>query len=521
MSQAKQLSGSDISSRYKPGTGNDRYARFCEDILGFDRTEVFNEIAESLEANSQTLVIGGNGLGKSYGASGLALAALYCNYQTVVPVTAGNGDTVKNSIWKNVLSLWRNSKLFGDFNKSDRSIKTEIDPKWFLECHSPKNPEDLEGDHNANVIYIIEEAEKPGVTKQHIDSARSTLAEGDHILVLCNPPTDETNVVSTLENRDSWHVLRYPTWEGRNALVDRGLSDKPKIEGLSGVGKMREDWKEYHDEPWPGVDAAIEISSPYLDRERTPTVKEYEAVEENPAFLDDLHEKWYKRRVGISPPESSETWRPFGISEVKAAWERDIDSPIEATTAAVDVARSGDDTVVSGKHNKTIKTHYARQGYNHVRQKEDISDELLNIGAPETAVDAVGEGSGLADELNERFNVTRYSNGAKPREESEYYDCWAEALAHFGTFLKEGSIESEKLYEQAKAAAGVIQFREKDLTSRGGGVIKATPKDELKVQLGHSPDHLDAALMANWLDMAEATVQINRRNARATMHKGR
>jgi len=222
------------SEPYRPGTGPLRYARFCEDWLGLDRTNVFDQIAKALNENDQTLVIGGNGLGKSYGTSALAIAALYCNPNTVVPVTAGNGDTVKNSIWKNVKSLWRNSPLPGTYKDNDRSLHTEFDDKWFLECHSPKNPEDLEGDHNNNVIYIIEEAEKPGVTEEHIDSARSTLGENDHIIVLCNPPTDEANVVYELATSDSWDVLQFPTWESRNARVDRGLSSESKIPGLSG-----------------------------------------------------------------------------------------------------------------------------------------------------------------------------------------------------------------------------------------------------------------------------------------------
>jgi len=164
MSQTQDFNPAEVSARYKPGTGADRYSRFVADFLDFRRTELFDKIAEALEQHQQTIVMGANGGGKSYGVSGLALAALYCNHQTVVPVTAGNGDTVKNSIWKNVRSLWKDTQLPGEENLSDRSIKTTIDPKWYLECHSPKNPDDLEGDHNANVVYIIEEADKPGIT---------------------------------------------------------------------------------------------------------------------------------------------------------------------------------------------------------------------------------------------------------------------------------------------------------------------------------------------------------------------
>jgi len=96
---------------YKPGTGVDRYARFAGDWIGLERTKVFDTLAKSLVENEQTLAVGGNGLGKSYSAAALGIAALYCNPNTVVPVTAGNGDTLKNSIWKPIKSLWRNSQL--------------------------------------------------------------------------------------------------------------------------------------------------------------------------------------------------------------------------------------------------------------------------------------------------------------------------------------------------------------------------------------------------------------------------
>jgi hypothetical protein len=205
------------------------------------------------------------------------------------------------------------------------------------------------------------------------------------------------------------------------------------------------------------------------------------------------------------PPDDSESWRPFKIADVNAAWRRETDSPHEATTAGVDVARSGDETVLSGKHRDVIRTHYARKGSNHVEQKNALSDKLYGIGGPKVAVDAVGEGSGIADELNQQFNVTRFSNGAKPVDESNYYDSWAEALALFGEFLESGSIESETLYNQAKVAAKVVEFSTRTLTSRGGEVIEATSKEAIKDALGHSPDHFDAALMANWLDMTGGT----------------
>lgn len=486
-------------ANYAPGTGPLRYARFCEDWLGLDRTHVFDQIARALEENSQTLVIGGNGLGKSYGTSALAIAVLYCNQHVVVPVTAGNGDTVKNSIWKNVKSLWRNSQLPGSYKDNDRSLHTEFDDKWFLECHSPKDPEDLEGDHNNNVVYIIEEAEKDGVTPQHIDSARSTLGEDDHIIVLCNPPTDEANVVNTLKDKDSWSVLRFPTWESRNARHDRGLTDKPKIGGLSGVGKMREDWTEYHQEDWPGVAEAIRVSSPYLTADGEPTVREWESAGENPEFRDDLHEKWYKRRVGISPPDSAATWRPWSISDVEQAYRRDPEHVRETPShLGLDIARGGgDQTVLVGLHNQHAVVEYSEQGTNHHTQRLEIQPDLKEWPQPVVNVDAVGEGSGMADELDARLpNIQRFGNGEVAVDEENYRYKWDEGLQLIGEWLRDGgSFSDSNLYEELKVAARVLEFSERTLSSRGK-VIEATSKDELTDELGRSPDYLDSLLMA-------------------------
>jgi hypothetical protein len=129
-------------------------------------------------------------------------------------------------------------------------------------------------------------------------------------------------------------------------------------------------------------------------------------------------------------------------------------------------------------------------------------------------VDAVGEGSGLADELADRFaSVERYSNGMKPRQESEYYDAWAEALAAFGEFLDSGGSFSDRhIYKEAMAAARTIEFETRALTSRGGDVIEATSKSEVKDRLGHSPDYLDAALMAVWHAETESGATVTYRN---------
>lgn len=526
MSQADVPTDEELPERprkYRPGTGSDRYARFAEDWLQVVRTYVLDTILEALEEHQQVVAIGGNGVGKSFFVGVGGLSALYTNPDTIVHVTAGTSSTLKNNIWKPTRGLFKDAKRrWGEDNfpgrtmDGTREIRTEMAEKWYFECVSPKYPDDLEGPHNDNVIYFIEEADKPGVTADHIDSVRSTVtSQNDRVCVIANPPTDEGNVVHGLLDSDEWHTLVFPSWESQNVRIERGLDEGEEIGGLATSWKIQQDWEEYHDEAWPGLGRAIEWSTPYLtpEGELTSLKREAETLPDdspkaNPEFREDLHERWYKRRAGIVPPQSSNTWRPFSVGDVRQAYNR---TPARTTSSAescgIDVARSGDNTVLYGLHGDEARVHYDEQGTNFQAQTPALVGEIEQWAQPEIAVDATPMGANLADDLDAKFpNVIRFSNGAKAADEKGYRDCWAEGLQLVGEFLRDGgSFSNQNLREELLAAARVIQFSERSLASRGGDVVEATSKDDLKEHLGRSPDYLDALLMAVWARDAEQT----------------
>jgi len=469
---------------YKPGSGDARYVRFGEDWLGYNRTFVLTQIAEAIEDHKQVLVLGANGIGKSFSIPALGLPALYTNPNTIVHVTAGTSTTLKNTIWKGAKGLFNEGKKHGLPGRrldGSREIRSELGEEWYFECISPRYPDDLEGPHNEHVIYFIEEADKPGVSKEHIDSVRSTATdENDRVIVVANPPTDESNVVYDLIQSDSWHTLKFASWDSHNVRVERGIEDGGKIGGLVDTSKIQADWEEYHDESWPGLEQVIKWSDP-----------------DSEDFRTDLHSLWYKRRAGVVPPESSERWRPWSVADVEAAWNRDPGN-IRATPQAlgIDVARDVDETVVNGLHDNHAQIEYTSQDA-HTTQRREIVDLIQEWPSPEINVDAIGKGQPLADELNERFpDVREFGNNQKAVDEKSYRYKWDEGLQLIGEWLRSGgTFEDEDLYEELKVAARVIQFEERALSSRGGKIIEATPKSELKEQLGRSPDRLDALLM--------------------------
>lgn len=482
----------EILRLYAPGTGPDRYVRFITERLDYRLDPVQRRLLEALEQHRRVVGVGANGVGKSYGIGGLgSIAALYCNRDCTVNITSGSYGQLDDTIWKPIKSIHRSTPLPGRTLDNKRELKSGLDEEWYLKCLSPKHPADLEGRHNRRMIYIVEEADKPGITDEHIDSAESTLSdEDDRLFVIANPPKEETNIVSKLIDSEKWHTINFSSFESHNVQVDIGNRSGPKIPGLIELSEIRENWESWNKSDWPGHEIAF-------------------TAHENQNSLDI---RWYRRRAGIRPPEGAEQWSPFGVMLVKRAYRR-RNPPVRhetPTSVAIDVARSGDKTVMIGVHGPELRVHYAEPGTNHAVQKQ----ELRRLIEPwpksvQKTVDAVGEGSGLADDLDMWFpNVVRYSNGSEARQRDEYYRCWGESLALLGEFLDDGGvIHSDELRRELLVAASTVTLSEKTLKSRGGpdgtNVIQASPKDEITDELGHSPDYLDAAAMAVWRERSE------------------
>lgn len=479
---------SRVMGQFRPGTGSDRYIRFVDQILGYQLGIIQYRLLTALEKNRRTVAVGANGVGKSYGVGGLgSIAALYCNLDATVNITSGSYGQLDDTIWKPIKSIHRNSPLPGKTLDNKRELKSGLDEEWYLKCLSPKYPADLEGRHNRRMIYIIEEADKPGITEEHIDSAESTMTdEDDRMIVLANPPEEEINVVSKLMNSEKWETLNFSSFESYNVQIDIGKESGEKIPGLVELSEIKENWEDWIGMEWPGWEDA------------------FTAHEDH----ENLDTRWYRRRVGEVPPDSAERWKPVSIGDVRRAYRRDpmdIETRRTPTTVGIDVARSGDRTVMIGVHGRELVVHYSEQGDDHEVQKRELKRLIEGFSSkpPRIVVDAVGEGSGLADYLALEFpRVTRFSNGMMPVDEDEYYNCWAEGLDLLGEYVEEGYLSDTDLREEIVVTAGTVTFSERSLKSRGGsdgtGVVEASKKEEIKEELGHSPDLLDGALMAVW-----------------------
>ena len=480
------------------------------DYLGIAVTEAQCEICRAVVGNPKVLVITANGLGKSYILAAITVVWLSVFFPAVVFATSGTERKMRRTYCKPVESLHGNARIAlpGRYKHQPPRIEVDGEPEHFFEASSPGDAGELEGVHSAHTLAIVEEADKERVDKDVIDSMDSLVTDmQDRFIAVANPPKSEVNVVSDMIASGEWKKVQLSSFDSHNVQVELNAADpydaegalredvrEQMIDGIATLWKIRKDWETYNNAPWPGAEEAQ--STVYRDPD-TGLLH---------AARDDLDVRWYRRRLGVIPPQSASEHRPIYVQDVEAAFERGTDPEKRAQlrtretpeAAGLDVARSGDQTVMIGKHMDLLEVEYAEQGTHHTLQKTELAQKLQPWPPLPLAGDANGEGSGVIDELDARFSqVTRFKNGRNAVDEHTYKDAWTEGLALLGKFLRNGGAFSDRrLREQLLACARAVEYDARYIGSRDDEVYVATAKDAVTTELGgESPDHLDAALM--------------------------
>lgn len=475
--------------------GDDRFIRFADDVLGLQLADTQEHILRSVIQNKNTVVMSGNGVGKSYAVAILCLSWLYCNPQGSVLITSGSYAQLNSTVWAEMKSLLQDARergfpLPGRTKESPPRIEFEQHPSKSFRAISTTDPGSLEGRHAPAQLVVVDEIDKDPVSAEVVESARSSVTDNnDAFLSIGNPPRSEANIMMDLLTNDNFHTINFSSFDSHNVRVEAGLADGDTIPGLVGLEQLEEDYELWNRGEFPGVEEAMSQVRADEDGILRPTE-------------DGLDERWVRRRLGAVPDSGTEAVRPFYADDVADAEQRWTDEHVapDYNAFGVDIARGGGDrTVVVGVTDEraTVLANFEAPG-NHRRNKRLIQDALGDTGAP-VIVDAVGEGSGVADELDREYDVTRFKGGANAREPEKYYNQRAEALGKLGEWLDDGAIQpSSDVASELRAASRHIEFTEK--STRSSHAWTATSKSDLKQsdRMGRSPDLLDALSLAVW-----------------------
>lgn len=493
----------------------DRPVQFIED-LGYTLADTQKEILRAANEHNRILVWSGNGTGKTAGVMMALYWYVITRYNAVGLVTSGNFPVLNDTSAPFLEAIHKRAEIHmpaiaaaATWKNSPAQIDFDDHPEWFLRFRSPRDPKNLEGRHGRRAFVVIDEADKDDVTEAHFSSATST-ASSDHdvVIAIANPPEDRSNVAYQKWQSDRWETIEFSSFDSHNVqrTLGRLPDDDPRgeIPGLVSMSLVEEDYEAWNGYDWPGAEEAEAAVGVDEDGRRV-------ARDDHGRDLDP---RWYRKRLGVLPPAGQGTLRPFYEHQVDDAVERYRDAverrqlPVRnATTPADqvgnDIARDGGDrTVAIARYDdpKVLDVIVDQRPGDHERNFDilDDADQDLRRSGP-WVIDAVGEGSGVADRLRAtRPNVRRFDGGENAQEEDDYYDRATESYVHLGQFIKNGGMipPNTDLEREIRAASRVMTLTEKSL--RGGTTLKAKGKETLKKSdyLGRSPDVMDAAALA-------------------------
>lgn len=473
--------------------------KFINDFIQISPTREQKQIVRAIEDNQKVLIVAGNGFGKSFIVAMTKLALLLTVPDSKVIGTSGSYSQYRDSVWSPMAEEFEELKERANVPGKvlDYRNMLKIDRNWYAKIVSPSDPGDLEGRHASRVMVVIEEADKKYITEEHFDSAFSSVTDQeDRFIAIANPPDEQVGPVWERMRSDEWYTLQFTSFENRNVRMRR-----KEVEGLLTLDQIRHDYRNWNARDWPGIEKAKEPA----EIVRKTYDPEYELSDDEKQRLEGLEERWYRRRLGVIPPASSSVHRPIHTPTIRGAYRHSIDfTDYTPRTFGMDVARSGgDDNVIisfSGPLGH-YKVEDRWSGLDHVRNKERAAQTFDDHRKADIAIDATGEGSGLADELCDEYpNAFRFKANNNAHQEMKYKDRWAEGLNELGDALDIGAtFTGTRFKEELMRAASVIQFEERHYKSREADtVLKATPKSDVKDELGRSPDMLDAAMMASW-----------------------
>jgi hypothetical protein len=506
MSADSSPSSSDTEHPLEPYVqGEDRYILFAEDVLGVELADVQKKLLRAVTEDRYVAVMGANGAGKSYTIAILNLAWIYTNPESIGLMTSGSYQILEETVFKSMQSLLERARsrgfpLPGETKKAPPRVEFEDNPEHYWKAISGRYPENLEGRHADRVLCVLDECDKPDISSQHIDSALSSVTDKrDRCIAIGNPPYDESNSFYEVMESPRWEVVHFSSFESHNVQLDAGYIESNPIPGLVNLDQVKADFDAWHpNKDFPGVEASIEMISvdedtgiPYVD-------------------VDGYDDRFYRRRLGVIPPDGSQSVRPFhveGVGSAENRWEDVAEQPDNYDAYGFDVARGGGDrsVLVGITPNRVDVLASIESPGDHSVNKRLVERHVEDTSVP-IAIDAIGEGSGIADELGHEYRVTRFKSSENANQRTKYNDKRTEALCETGKWLEDGAIEPQTdLATELRSGARHIELEEK--STRGKQVWKATSKSELKKSdsLGRSPDLLDALSLACWALNIEAS----------------
>lgn len=419
--------------------------RFVEEALGATPAKWQREALQALASEDRIAVRSGNGVGKTTFLSWAILWFLLTRFPVVIPCTAPSEAQLTGSLWREIRK-WKAKlpkPLANLIEVSEEKVSfTDRRGESFAIARTSRkeNPEALQGFHEDNLLFIIDEAS--GVDDMIFQVAQGSLSTPFAKILMTGNPTRTSGYFYNAfhASRDLWRTFKVSIFD---------CADMP-----------------------------------YMDAER-------QAKDIADSWGGENSPQYQIRALGEFPSGQDNAVIPIYLLE--AAVGRDVKRH-GLYVWGVDVARFGDDRSALAKRqgNHLIEPVKWWRGKDLMQTAGLIALEYEEARVkPEVIyIDTIGLGAGVKDRLKEQGLPVRGINVAESASIKERYmrlrdELWFRGFEWFNS--------KEVVIPNQPALIAELSAPTYEVTSTGK--VKVESKDEIKERLPFSPDLADAFLL--------------------------
>ena len=427
---------------------------FAREVLRFEPDDWQQAVLEDLANKAKVAVKSGQGVGKTGLESVALLWFLSCFPFPRVVATAPTKQQLHDVLWSEV-EKWRSrSPLLKEILKWTKTYIYMIgyEKRWFAVARTATKPENMQGFHEDNMLFIVDEAS--GVADPIMEAILGTLTGANNKLLMCGNPTRTSGAFF-----DAFNASRslYACYTVNSEESKR--TNKENIEALA---------RKY------GRDSNV----------------------------------FRVRVLGLFPKQEDDVL--IALDLVEAAVKRRLEvKKLHKVTIGVDVARFGnDETVLITNEGGVISKPQVRRGQDLMKTTGDIVVEYKRliakypkIKAIQAVIDDTGLGGGVTDRLREvkrELNLSKLQitpvNFAGAVPEKENVDNFSNISTYIWFKIRTALEHGEIALPNDPELISQLTARKYTITSRGQ--IQVESKEQMKKRGLDSPDRGDALALS-------------------------
>lgn len=425
---------------------------FFNEVTNFYPDEWQAKAAIDVANYPKVSIRSGQGVGKTCFEANVAIWFLTCFPNSRVVATAPTAQQLNDILWSEADKWISRSALLKElliWTKTHIYVSGH-GKRWFAVAKTASKPENMQGFHEDDMLFIIDEAS--GVADEVIEPVYGTLTGINNKLLMCGNPTRTSGAFYDSHNRD------------------RALFKCHKVNSLYSTRTSKEN-----------IETLIKK---YGENSNVVKVRVY----------------------GDFPDQEDDVFIPLALIEKSMFTEISTEN-IWKISIGVDVARYGDDeTVIVANVNGIVENPIIRHGQSLMNTVGDIVLTYKRLleqhpqykGTVTVNIDDTGLGGGVTDRLEEvkteerlrRLEIVPVNFGSKAPTNDYYSDITTYMWAAIRTGMEEGTIRipnDEELIAQ-------LSIRKYFVTSNGKICLES--KKDMKKRNIKSPDRADALALS-------------------------